>query len=1219
MQKIKELFEKKIDRTIEEVIKVDQADQETVKNELEEYITTESIKSHYRDVLDAYHSAKNNPTEGIGIWISGFFGSGKSSFAKNLGYVLANREVLGLNASDIFSKQVADSKIKDLLKLINTNIPTHAVIFDVSMDRGVRTANERITEVMYKALLRELDYAEDFDLADLEMGLEADGLLADFEKKFEKKYKQPWTKRRKIGRALNEASATMHEMQPDTYNQPDSWVKSLGVKDDDGNIKGRADISANKLAEISFELMARRQKGKALVFVIDEVGQYVSRSVDRMLDLQAVVQAFGKEGKNRVKAKKAAAPSWIVVTSQEKLNEIVDALDSKKIELARLQDRFPVRVDLAPADIAEITSKRVLQKNPEAEKILAGLFDNNESRLNSYTKLDRTSRKISLSKKEFINLYPYLPYQIDLCIDIMSGIRLQPGAQRHIGGSNRTIIKQAQQMLISDKVNLGNEKIGALVTLDKVYELVDGNLSTEKRKDISDIIRSFAANPFYAKVAKALCLLEFVRDLPRTMENIAAVLFEKVDGSSRVEEVKEALKNLENAQFIRQSEEGYKLQTAQEKNWDTTRREIDAKPAQRNQIKKDILEEILSDHRIKTYRYKNLRNFKVGFTVDGDKIGEEGNIVIALSVADDNDDFKKQAKDAREQSRSDTGKNLLFWVIPLTEEIHQSIEEFHRSQSMISSHERIAAQGKLTVEESTCLNEEKTRKERINRDLRVKITEAVKNGMAYFQGVEKDVSTFGSELPEMTKGLLDFAVPDLYRKLEMGARNLTGKEAEQILTAVNLSGLPAVFYSPPTGLSLVIKEGAKFVPNTSADIAVEIFNYLKNMHSYGEKVTGKSLEDYFGGIGYGWERDVLRLVLAVLLRAGAIEVTSQGQKYSDHNNPNCRQAFIKDNTFKSASFSPYVSDVTLKVLTDAAKNYEAVTGKEVNVDKTTIANSFKQIASEDWETLLPVKATLDALNLPCSDFAAEHKEWLGVIQKANIDDCVKMLANEGKTYLEARNKIQKIAVAVSEPNISIIKKGIAAINQKYSSIKNIPEITEDVVQGADKLFADLASEQFFDSLNDIAKGEELLSEFYDTQYCTLHEKRFNAMNETIESIKGHSEWGRIPDENKKSLLAPLSARLCETCIIEPDGICCTNCHAPLSKLESDISVTETLLKNALQKIEELLAPEIKIERIKIAHYFSGSIESEEELDSGLEKIRDIAIKHISEGKKVILD
>lgn len=313
------------------------------------------------------------------------------------------------------------------MKVVNTTIPTHAVIFDVSMDRGIRTANERITEVMYKALLRELDYAEDFDLADLEMGLEADCLLVEFEARFETRFMQPWKKRRKIGRARNEASSVLHDMDPHTYSQADSWVHSLGVRDADGNFKGRADISANRLAELAFELMSRRQPGKSLVFVIDEVGQYISRSVDKMLDLQAIVQAFGKEGKNRVKARQVVAPAWIVVTSQEKLNEVVDALDSKKIELARLQDRFPIRIDLAPADIAEITTRRVLQKKPEIRETLKELYRKNEGRLASCTSFERTSRTATLNEDAFINIYPYLPYQIDLCIDIMSGIRLQPG------------------------------------------------------------------------------------------------------------------------------------------------------------------------------------------------------------------------------------------------------------------------------------------------------------------------------------------------------------------------------------------------------------------------------------------------------------------------------------------------------------------------------------------------------------------------------------------------------------------------------------------------------------------------------------------------------------------------------------------------------------------------------------------------------------------------
>ena len=132
MKKVKELFSRDIYRKIEEVVKVDQADEEIVHNELEEYVTTDALKNHYITVLDAYNETRTRLTEGIGIWISGFFGSGKSFFAKNLGYILSNRKVIDTSAADIFAEQVCDDKISNLLTIINKTIPTYAVIFDVS-------------------------------------------------------------------------------------------------------------------------------------------------------------------------------------------------------------------------------------------------------------------------------------------------------------------------------------------------------------------------------------------------------------------------------------------------------------------------------------------------------------------------------------------------------------------------------------------------------------------------------------------------------------------------------------------------------------------------------------------------------------------------------------------------------------------------------------------------------------------------------------------------------------------------------------------------------------------------------------------------------------------------------------------------------------------------------------------------------------------------------
>lgn len=387
MKTIRDLFDRDITRKIEEVIKVDQTEESAVKAEIEEYVVTDSIQDHFHTVFKAVADAPSEPHEGIGVWVSGFFGSGKSSFAKILGYTIGARKLLGASATEVFLKNPNTKPLLPFLDVINAKTPTRPVIFDVSMDRGVRKADERIAHLMYTAFLRELGYAEDYDLAELEIQLEGDGKLDDFRRRFQAAYEQPWERRRKLGVALNEASRILHDLDPKTYPSEDSWAKARG--------RDRSDITNMQFAERAFDLMARRRAGEALLFVIDEVGQYVSRSVDKMLDLQGVVQSFGVVGKNRVKARTAVAPCWIVVTSQEKLNEVVDALGDKKVELARLQDRFPLTIDLKQSDISEVTGRRVLQKSKAAEKALGTLFDRNEGRLSQLCSLESTSRSTS--------------------------------------------------------------------------------------------------------------------------------------------------------------------------------------------------------------------------------------------------------------------------------------------------------------------------------------------------------------------------------------------------------------------------------------------------------------------------------------------------------------------------------------------------------------------------------------------------------------------------------------------------------------------------------------------------------------------------------------------------------------------------------------------------------------------------------------------------------
>lgn len=293
MNLIGELLSRDLSQDIEEIIKVDQFDEHTVYTEITEYVATDRIKDHYLEILRAMAEAPAEPHEGVGIWISGFFGSGKSSFAKNLGYVLANPSVLGKSYSELFKVQLDDNRISEYVDFINTKIPIEVIMFDVSKASEVKKGDEKIAEIVYRALLSKLDYAMDYDISDLEIELEEEGNLDRFISLCPEVNGIEWSRARKGAKKINYASAILNRMDPEHFPKPDTWALS----------HPRNTLTVEDVVERSFDLMEKRRPGKALVLIIDEVGQYVARSADRIEDLRALVEQFGKVSKNRLKAK----------------------------------------------------------------------------------------------------------------------------------------------------------------------------------------------------------------------------------------------------------------------------------------------------------------------------------------------------------------------------------------------------------------------------------------------------------------------------------------------------------------------------------------------------------------------------------------------------------------------------------------------------------------------------------------------------------------------------------------------------------------------------------------------------------------------------------------------------------------------------------------------------------------------------------------------------
>ena len=1221
MKTIGDLISRPLDRKIEEIIQVDQADEQSVHAEISEYVGTDSIREQYHHLLKAIAEAPADPHESVGVWVSGFFGSGKSSFAKNLGYALQNRTVLGTKFAELFKQQLGDDRISDLLDLINAKTPTEVILFEVAKEADTRKVTQRIAELMYTVLLRELGYAEDFDIAELEIDLEAEGKLPEFIATCKTLLNKDWETVRAGAQKLSRASAILHELDPAIYPSADSWSHSQRNRD--------ASISVSKVVERAFELWGRRRPGKALAFIIDEAGQHVARSSDKIEDLRATIEEFGKIGKKLMKARKIIAPCWIVVTSQEKLDEVVAAIDSKRVELARLQDRFHYRVDLAPSDIREVATKRVLAKKAAAEKPLKDLFKKNEGQLNAALRLERTTRRTDINEHDFIHFYPYPPHYIDLCIGIMSGIRLQPGAPRHYGGSNRTIIKQAYEMLVSDRTAFAKKPIGALVTLDKVFELVEGNLSNEKRTDIHQIAERFKGDPeengWALRVAKAICLLEFIRDLPRTEANLAAVLVDEVGKATPLTEVQAAVKRLDAAKFIRNTEEGWKLQTAQEKNWTNERSgHLDPKPRERNELARTALQQIFDEPEFKTYRYQN-RSFRIGISVDGTSIGDEGELPLTLCATDDADELSKRIEDIRTESQQKSHENDLYWLFGLTPEIDEIVSQLHASRKMVDKYNQISAQQKITQDEATCLQDEKNTKNGYETRLRDKLAEAMECGTGMFQGVQKDASALGKGLGEILKKLFGQVMPTLYPKLPMGSRSLKGDEAEQILKAADLKALPNVFYVGDHGLGLVVKDGPKNIVNTNADVAKEVLDYLKSEHSYGNKDTrmGKTLEKRFGGTPYGWERDMLRLILATLFRAGEIEVTHQGNRYHNYQDPASRTPFTNNPAFRSSLFSPRQS-VGLKTLTQAVQQLEDLIGEEVDVEEGAIATAFKKVAAEELEKLYPLKATAEAHRLPVQSMLAEYQQTLTGIQSSASDDCVRILTESGADFGETKDKVRKLRESLDAKAIGLLRQARQAADQVWQRLAaHTPPL--ELSTTVEELKTLLGSEQFIDSWDTIADHTKAILDAYKTAYCDLFDRRKQAYESAIGEIKNRTEWAPLEVNNPgmaSTLLSPLQGRVGtdedKDAVQEGKSLG----KASLTEMESDLAAVEGLKSSVLVKLQELsIGSEKKapVRKVRVSEFFNRPIETQQELDKALDLIRDSLQKCIDEGAIIILE
>lgn len=539
---IKDIFAKSIDRDLKGVIKVGQAEDENIKQELEEYVVTKELQKHFATFFDHYKKGINGRTDKMGVWISGFFGSGKSYFLKIISYILENKTVDGIPAIEYFErdKKIADSMVLADMKLA-ANTPSTVILFNIDSksESTGKKDKEAILSVFLKVFNEKLGFCGAYPhVADLERRLSDEGKYNEFQAKFEEISGDSWLEERTaidfIQDELVEALTAIGFMSEDAAR---NWCEKATEP---------YSFSIDRFAELIKKYIDSKGKNHHLIFLVDEIGQYVGDDTDLMLNLQTVTEDLGTA---------CGGKAWVIVTSQQDIDSITKV---KGRDFSKIQGRFDTRLSLSSADVAEVIRKRILDKNETGKSSLSLLYDDKATVIKNLILFnDEAEKKLYRNRDDFAITYPFVPYQFNLLGSVLTAVRTYGASGKHLADGERSMLalfKESAQ-------RLEYKELGAVVPFYMFYGALEEFIDHSHRGVITKALDIEKLNPehetdcFDVNVLKVLFMIKYVKEIKATVENITSLMVSDIN-EDRIElqqKVEAALKRLIKQTLVQKS------------------------------------------------------------------------------------------------------------------------------------------------------------------------------------------------------------------------------------------------------------------------------------------------------------------------------------------------------------------------------------------------------------------------------------------------------------------------------------------------------------------------------------------------------------------------------------------------------------------------------------------------------------------------------------------
>ena len=1097
---IKEMFEKEIDRDIQGVIIVGQSEAENVAQELDEYVVTKELQKHFADFFSAYKKGIVGTTPKMGVWISGFFGSGKSHFLKILSYLLANKSVGDKKAIDYFaddSLTEGKPKIVDRIVLADMKLAadtdTDVVLFNIDSksDSNSKQNKDAIVNVFLKVFNEMQGFCGAMPfLADLERKLTEEGQYNEFKQKFEEVYGEAWEdSRQDFDFIQDDVVEVLTGMDFMSEAAARNWCEKAAEP---------YQISIEDFAKRVKAYIDRKGNNHHVVFLVDEIGQYIGEDSKLMLNLQTVTEELGKE---------CMGKAWVIVTSQQDIDSVTKV---KGNDFSKIQGRFDTRLSLSSANVDEVIKKRILEKKETPAQTLRLLYGQKATIIkNLITFNDGVEKKLYADENDFACVYPFVPYQFNLLASVLTSIRTHGASGKHLSEGERSMLAMFKESAMEYK----ECEVGTIIPFHAFYDALENFLDHSHRGVIIRAYENDMINPehkekvFAVDVLKVLFMIKYVdKVVVANIDNITSLMAEGID-DDRIAlkgKVEDALKVLMRQNLVQKNGDIYVFLTDEEQE---INREIESQSVEMeeiiNKVSEMIYEDIFTDKKYKYPAFNGRYSFHFNQIVDDRPYKPTQNFDVGVRILTPASDYGTDETTLRMVSGQ--GREVLV-VLPddraFMDEIQRylKIEKFLRlnTSSALSKYESIKEAKRLEMRER-------------NANAKLFLTESLKDAIIYVNGDRAQINV--KEVSARINEALGRLVKTVYHKLNYIDAAMGEDEIRKLLKTSNQ-------------LTLNLEGGTE--PNIHA--LDDVLQYVAGNSRMHVKTSMKSIKDRFMKAPYGFVEDDVQWLVAKLFKRGELSffvngasVTMMNKDVEEIINYITKKAFVEKLMMEERV---RVQDKDKKVVRDVLK--ELFHTSSPSDDEDAVMNYFISFANKLITELRVMKKDYDRakypglkvieegirimsdivhIQFPVEFFQTVSKKQDDLLDFAEDYEPIKaFFAGEQKgifdkslLYLEKYDDSKTYIVDTELENVVDAVRTIVKKDKPFADIPKLPELLKQFTD----VYSKVLDDQLAPVLDAISESQKRVFEVLNTK--EYKESKINAYNDMFLEIQNGAE------------------------------------------------------------------------------------------------------------------